>query len=162
MLATDIQYGLGTLLNSSSWRLSMTEGVIKFPEAGLEFPAQIMGTVSEFSNTWLWGWANPKSGIPEKLLQIGNSAKQFGTSNNIPELREPTFDVLPYIVTGYSIACVCGQMFGDGDPWYRGPYAGGAVWLVIVGVFSLLSDIDTNNLRLSVGIGFESGFTFLF
>ncbi|NJK81384.1 MAG: hypothetical protein HC914_16455 [Chloroflexaceae bacterium] len=45
----------------------MIKGVLPFG-TDMAFQVQILGTAAEQPGTWLWGWANAASGIPDPLL----------------------------------------------------------------------------------------------
>lgn len=67
------QQALREFLGEHGWGFSMDDGLLAFAdESGREMascPAQILGSQSEYDSTWLWGWANEQSGIPDDLLR---------------------------------------------------------------------------------------------
>ncbi len=90
-LAMEKQGLFGEVIGDNSWQLDMNKGVIYFGD--IVFPIQIIGSISFESNSWMWGWANTKSGMPDNLLVQANELKAMGTKNGIKELTDGHFDV---------------------------------------------------------------------
>lgn len=90
-LAFEKQMIFGELVGSSGWKLDMGKGSISFED--LEFPIQIIGSLSFSSNSWMWGWANTQSGMPDNLLIQSKQLKEIGEQKNIQELIEGQFNV---------------------------------------------------------------------
>lgn len=81
----------GDLIGSSSWQFDMGSATISFEE--LDFPIQIIGSYAFDSNSWMWGWANTQSGIPEHLLVQSNKLKEIGIEKAIDELKDEHFEI---------------------------------------------------------------------
>lgn len=90
-LSFEKQMVFGDLIGSRAWQLDMSKGIISFGD--LEFPIQIIGSLSFSSNSWMWGWANTQSGMPENLLIQSNQLKEIGEQKNIQELNKGHFIV---------------------------------------------------------------------
>lgn len=90
-LSLEKQGNLADIIDSKSWQFDMNEGTISFEDIIL--PIQIIGSLSFNNNSWMWGWANSKSGIPENLLIQSNKLKAIGEEKNIEELTNPHFHV---------------------------------------------------------------------
>uniref|UniRef100_UPI004048AF36 DUF6882 domain-containing protein n=1 Tax=Flavobacterium sp. TaxID=239 RepID=UPI004048AF36 len=90
-LSLEKQFLFGDIIESKPWQLDMSLGTISFEE--LTFPIQIIGSLSFNNNSWMWGWANTQSGIPENLLIQSNQLKNIGTDKNIVELTDAHFQV---------------------------------------------------------------------
>lgn len=90
-LSFEKQSLFGQVIGSSSWQFDMNEGLISFGE--LEFPIQIIGSLSFNDNSWLWGWANTKSGLPDRLLVQANRLKEIGKQKDIQELNDAHYSV---------------------------------------------------------------------
>lgn len=90
-LSFEKQMIFGEVIGSSAWELNMGKGSIFF--GGLEFPIQIIGSLAFNNNSWMWGWANTQSGIPENLLIQSNQLKEIGEKRNITELTNKHFNV---------------------------------------------------------------------
>lgn len=74
-LSFERQLIFGQIIGSSPWQFDMGKGQISF--GSLEFPVQIIGSLSFNDNSWMWGWANAKSGMPENLLTQSNQIKEI-------------------------------------------------------------------------------------
>jgi hypothetical protein len=89
-IAFDKQIDFGEVIGSNSWNVDMEQGTISFGET-LVFPMQVLGTISYSTMTWLWAWANTKSGLSENVIQQSLKLKKYGEENNITLLRNDTF-----------------------------------------------------------------------
>ena len=56
------------------------------------FPIQVLGTFSYSSETWLWAWANSKSGLSEHIIEQSLLLKKYGEDNGIDLLLNNSFD----------------------------------------------------------------------
>ena len=87
----DKQIDLGEVIGENNWNVDMTKGEISFG-ANIVFPIQVLGTFSHSSETWLWSWANSKSGLPQNLTQQAEQLKKYGEDNGIDLLKNSEFD----------------------------------------------------------------------
>lgn len=90
-LSFEKQMIFADVIGSNAWELDMGKGKIMF--GTLEFPIQIIGSLAFNNNSWMWGWANTQSGMPENLLIQSNELKGIGEKKNIKELTEGSFNV---------------------------------------------------------------------
>lgn len=90
-LSFEKQLLFGEIIGSNAWQLNMGKGLISFGD--IEFPIQIIGSLAFNNNSWMWGWANTQSGMPENLLIQSNQLKEIGEKNNIEELINGHFNV---------------------------------------------------------------------
>ncbi|MFD2907634.1 DUF6882 domain-containing protein [Flavobacterium ardleyense] len=90
-LSFEKQFIFSDVIGTSAWELDMAKGTINF--GSLEFPIQIIGSLAFNNNSWMWGWANIQSGMPENLLVQSNQLKEIGENKNIRELCEGHFTV---------------------------------------------------------------------
>jgi hypothetical protein len=111
---------------NNSWHFSMETGSITFGH--LAFPVQILGTISHSSNTWMWAWANDKSGIPTHLKRQAFKLKDYGATNQIELLSHAQFDAT--IETVHFIGCVASGMFNS-SCYYIADYGQGAMLVTI-------------------------------
>jgi hypothetical protein len=124
----DKQLALADLLeNSKGWRFDMNSGMISFGEE-YSFPAQILGTESQGDGTWLWAWANTASGIPQKLLKSAEQLRAFGRQHEVPDLTQEELPLAK--VKAESLAMIASGVC-KADGFYRGPYPGGAIYLLL-------------------------------
>ena len=124
----DKQLFLNDLVGGLPWTLDMAQGTLRFAD-DMVWKIQVLGTQSEISSSWLWGWANEASNIPANLLESASAMRQFGNARHIVELVTPHFPVDQQIA-GHDIAVVSNGVCGT-RAYYRGPYEGGAVFLLI-------------------------------
>jgi len=89
--AFDKQIDLGEVIGENNWNVDMEKGEISFGDK-LVFPIQVLGTFSHSSKSWLWSWANTKSGLSEKVIQQAQQLKKYGEDNGIDLLKNSDFD----------------------------------------------------------------------
>ena len=121
----------------------MQAGLLKFET--FQTPVQVLGTVSEYSHTWLWSWANSESNIPDGLLTAALQLQEKGRALELSELVEPEFDVDPFH-KGHALAMAATGVLGAAA-YYRGPYEGGAVFLLIPSLQMPEPNMATQTLR---------------
>jgi hypothetical protein len=126
VLSYDKQCALADILGKDhQWQFEMETGRLVL--GSHEFPAQLLGSVSEASNTWLWAWANRQSNIPTNVLTVANRLREFGQRHAIPEFTEPQLG-LDRIAPGHVAMVAAGLC--KSDLFYQGGYEGGAVLLL--------------------------------
>lgn len=89
-LSYEKQFNFGDLIGSNPWQFDMSKGEISFGNK-LFFPVQIIGSISFNDNSWMWGWANSQSNIPENLLTQSYLLKKIGEEKGIEEFTNPHF-----------------------------------------------------------------------
>lgn len=144
-LSFEKQLRLADLVGDSGWRFDMDTGVLSFDT--FNSPVQLLGTVSEYSQTWLWAWANVESNIPERLLRSSEELRAAGRRLNVAELIEAEFSVDAF-QKGHRIAMVAIGILGAAA-YYRGPYEGGAVFMLIPELPSGNRDSGPSNLQVT-------------
>ncbi len=121
------QLDMGELvIKNRGWNVDIKNGTIAFGED--IFPAGIIGTESEVSGTWLWGWANKTSGLPEKAAAPARRMKKLFA--DVPEFKNASF-MLDELHSGHNISMVCCAASEDNCCYYRCPYDGGALFVRI-------------------------------
>ncbi len=123
----DKQIDLGEVIGDNNWNVDMPKGQISFG-AGLVFPIQILGTISHSSQTWLWAWANTKSGLPESITQQAQQLKKYGEENEIALLRNSEFDATKDDL--HLIGLIASGMFNSSG-YYIADYGQGAMVVTI-------------------------------
>ncbi|MEH0157731.1 DUF6882 domain-containing protein [Limibacter armeniacum] len=91
-LSLEKQLIFGDVIGDNSWQFDMGSGTISFGD-NLTFPVQVIGSLSFNDNSWMWGWANAQSGIPEHLLEQSMQLKSIGEEKKVKELVEGHFSV---------------------------------------------------------------------
>jgi hypothetical protein len=122
------QLHLSSLVGTLPWRFDVPTGTLSFGN-DLHWHAQILGTESHETNTWLWAWANTGSNLPPALIQASLQMKWLSQEQNVPELTQPQLP-LSQVINGHVLAMIASGIC-DADAYYRGPYEGGAAFLLI-------------------------------
>ena len=126
--ALDRQLLFTDLIGRLSWSYDVSSGVLSFGDR-YEFQAEILGTEAEEDSTWLWSWANESSAIPSERIQAALKMRSWGEELSISQLTEPCLSLED--ADGHTLAMIAvGKKMGQA--YYRGPHAGGAVFLLIV------------------------------
>lgn len=120
-IGLDKQRNLYAVIGDNAWNADMNAGTISFG-ADLVFPIQVLGTFSHSSETWLWGWANEKSGIAPALLQQALQLKKHGEQHEINLLKNSNFDAA--INDLHIIGMIASGMFGA-SAYYLADYGQG-------------------------------------
>ena len=114
-------------LNGAKWNLDLQAGTVTFEGKGT-FPVQLLGSVSDSQNTWLWAWANPSEGIDQRAVaHVGSLRSEVPLpefQRSVVSLDEASGDQLSLTVSGLS----------GGVPYFRGPFPGGAVYFLVSGL----------------------------
>lgn len=119
MRQLDFADAVGTL----DWNVDMRKGEIAFG-GELVFPLQVIGTFAYNDETWLWAWANEKSGIAPALQEQALQLKAYGEQHAIDLLRQPTFDASKNDL--YLIGLIAAGMF-DASGYYLADYGPGVL-----------------------------------
>jgi hypothetical protein len=125
-VALEQQWALSKLIGDHDWWLDLDGGTITFGEQ--TFSVQVLGSESDSSETWLWAWANTQLDIPTHLLTAVRSMYEYGIREGVPEFTTGQLDLKQ--VTGHQLALVASRLC-HADCYYRGPYDGGAVFVLI-------------------------------
>jgi len=125
--AFDRQLFLAELIGDFNWSYDLQAGLLSFGNR-YQWHTQVLGTESDESRTWLWAWANKASNIPDHLLQASRIMRAFGEQHEFPELtsHEVPLDEIDAHFLALIASGVC-----RANGYYRGPYEGGAVFLLI-------------------------------
>ena len=126
-IALDKQIDLDDLIGENNWNVDMTKGEISFG-GNLVFPIQVLGTFSYSSETWLWAWANTKSGLSETVTKQAQQLKKYGEENGIDLLRNSEFDVNDDDL--HLIGLIASGMFNSSG-YYIADYGQGAMVVTI-------------------------------
>lgn len=123
----DKQMCLSDAIGDGDWQLSLSEGQITF--GGTQsYRVQVLGSEAEADGTWLWAWANTESNLPPALLQAAKQMQAFGEQQRVAEFVAPALNLED--ADGHKISLIACGLCGA-DAYYRGPYAGGAVFLLL-------------------------------
>lgn len=153
-IALDRQSWLTSRIGDWDWSVALDAGAMTFtdPTSGetVSTAIQILGTESDISDTWLWGWANEASGIPLSLLTIARALGQAGSERGVPEFNEPSLDRAD--VDGHTLACVASAAHPVAG-YYRAPYEGGALFVLLTGPELVAPAPLSSLIRFTTGWG---------
>lgn len=126
--AWDKQMYLGDLIKDEPrWDSDLGKGILTFGK--LAFRVQVLGSESDLSGTWLWGWANTESNLPPALFTAANQLREYGEQHKMPELTT-SYHERSNTVNGHTLSMIA-SMVCAGNAYYRAPYDGGAVFMLI-------------------------------
>jgi hypothetical protein len=114
--------------NNPDWDFDMKTGKLAFGNA-ISLDVQLLGTEGIASKSWLWSWANTMSNIPKKMLRSANTLRDYGKKHNIPEFTTASLP-LDQENHGHHFGMVASVVL-DANVYYRGPYQGGAMFLLV-------------------------------
>ena len=117
------------VVQGRNWNLDLGQGVLSFGEDA--YPAQLLGSQSDVSGTWLWAWANP-SQFSQKVLAQSLELKSLGEQWGLKEFTQAEFPV-DDLVNGYTLSMVAAALRGE-SCLFRAPYANGAAYLGFTGL----------------------------
>jgi len=126
-IAFEKQFSLAEIIGENDWNVDLNTGLLSFGSE-LSFPMQIIGTYSFESSTWLWGWANEASNIPENLLQEAKALKQLGEEHNIEFLKMPQYKIESVDV--HALGFIASGKFGS-SAYYAGNYGDGIILMTL-------------------------------
>ena len=126
-LSFEKQYALTDYLGSHDWLISPERDSISFGP-GKAFPAQILGTESQSTYTWLWAWANEASGLSPDVVRDSIRVREFGEESGIHELVQPEIEL--GTISGHHFALIAVGVC-SAAAYYRGAYDGGAVYVLL-------------------------------
>jgi hypothetical protein len=89
-IAMEKQNEFADVIGNNNWNVDMGKGEISFG-SDLHFPIQVLGTVSHAAQSWLWAWANTRSGLSETVMQQALQLKTYGEEHGIDLLRNDSF-----------------------------------------------------------------------
>lgn len=90
-MAFEKQEALAEAIGTANWNVDMGKGEICFGDS-LCFPIQVLGTISHAAQTWLWSWANTRSGLSPQVTKLALELKAYGEKHGIPLLSNDSFD----------------------------------------------------------------------
>lgn len=125
LTALDRQVHLQDLVGEESWQLDQDAGTISF--GPLVCAAQILGTQSDTDRTWLWAWANPS--VPDAVRRDAERIRDHGQRHGVSHFTDAQAPLDPSMPPEM-LALIATELTGA-DGYYRGPYEGGAVFVLL-------------------------------
>jgi len=139
-LSFEKQQNFNDLTGDSAWNINLNEAKLSF--GNLDFPIQVIGSLSFNDYSWMWGWANSKSGIPENLLQRSLDLKQIGEEKEIEEFPNGHFSVEEGFE--HKMGIVASGLL-DADAYFCANYGQGTMVLTLKS--NQIPKIDSNKLE---------------
>lgn len=118
------------VVKGQNWNVDFGAGTLAFGDD--VYPLQFIGSEANSDDTWLWGWKNV-NGFNEDLLRLTNEMKEKGESWGLEPLMTEKF-VLDERFNGHTLSIVACGLSKDNCCYYRGPHAGGAVFMAFSNV----------------------------
>lgn len=113
------------VVKGQSWNVDFSKGIILFGDK--PYPLQFIGSESNSSNSWLWGWKNINH-FPNHILQLANQMKIFGDEHRLEPLSVEEFS-LDNTFNGHNLSIVTCALAQQPLCYYRGPHADGAIFV---------------------------------
>ncbi|WP_034092130.1 DUF6882 domain-containing protein [Streptacidiphilus albus] len=140
-----MSWGLGS---ADRWDLDQTTGTITwtFPDKTATAPAQILGSFSRGSGSWLWAWAN-QSILPD-MSRDARLFRDWAEANGHPALAQPRMEVDE---TAASTLVALAVRVTEATGYYRGPGGNSAVIITFGPVTLTATDGSVSTFNVSVG-----------
>lgn len=114
------------------WDYLQEDGKLRFSDndgVKLVATAQILGSYSTYSATWMWSWANKTidPAVRKDMIKV----KEFGQKSNFKELTEPQFECGES--HAWKLTSAAGELL-DAKGAYRGQIQDGWVYFLIMDI----------------------------
>lgn len=124
--ALDKQLHLQDLVGEADWLFDQDAGTITFG-GERACPAQLLGTVVDRSGSWLWAWANDS--VVASVAEDARTLQRIGEADSVTAFVTAELS-LSNDLPGEVLALIACELVGA-DAYYRGPYAGGAAFILL-------------------------------
>ena len=115
------------VVKGQNWNVDFSKGIIAFGND--IYPVQFIGSESNQSDTWNWGWNNVNN-FDDSLLSLANEMLEIGMKWELDPLRVAQFN-LNDVFNGHTLSIVaCGLSHNDYF-YYKGPHGKGAVMMAV-------------------------------
>lgn len=128
----DKQIYFDAMYGKARWALDLSTGVLALTrphEEPVQLFAQVLGTESDDSGTWLWAWANSDQKFSQPLLQSAHELREIGLRDEVAELTTAELACGRW-VNSQTVSAVASGLCRAGCT-FRAPYPGGALHLII-------------------------------
>ncbi len=131
--AFDRQLRLAEWLGEHDWQWEAHSGQLLLrrhaqPDEVVSWATQALGSESHMAQTWLWIWANDLAELPDEVLRAAHQLRALGDERGIPELTQGEFPLIE--ADGHVLSLIASGLLKS-DAYYRGPYVGGAGFVLI-------------------------------
>ena len=140
-----MSWGLGS---ADRWDLDQTTGIITwtFPDKTATAPAQILGSFSHASGSWLWAWANT-SILPEMSRDAG-IFRDWAEAHGYPHLAQPKIDA---DVTAASSLVALAVRVTNATGYYKSPGSNSALIITFGPVTLTAADGSVSSFTINIG-----------
>ena len=120
------RWGVGA---AERWSADLTEGTLTFHfgDHVVTGPAEVVGSFSSETRTWLWAWANES--LPPHVTRASAMARDAGRALSLAAFEQPKLRV-DEASTGDDLAAVA-VTFADMAGVYRAPTRTGYIWFAL-------------------------------
>ena len=115
------------VVKNQNWSVNFQEGLISFGEDA--YPIQFLGSESNQTNTWLWGWENVNQ-FDTQLLQLVEQVRQYGEEKALAPLQKAEL-MLDDDIDGHTLSIVACGIQEPPVCYYRCPHANGAAFVAL-------------------------------
>ncbi len=144
------------VVKGQNWNVDFGTGKLLFGDT--PYPVQFLGSESNSSDTWKWGWDNV-NGFPDSLIELASSLRDIGEQWGLEPLCTADFE-LDDTFNGHSLSVAACGISNDSYCYYKGPHSGGAVLMAFSGVpDSVFGPVDLHKF-VSITMDCLENFTF--
>ncbi|MGW3661325.1 DUF6882 domain-containing protein [Streptomyces sp. NPDC005151] len=140
-----MSWGLGS---ADRWGLDQRTGIITwtFPDRTATAPAQLLGSYSSSSESWLWAWAN-ESILPE-MSRDARAVRDWAEANGHPALAEPKVKADEQKAAALAALAV---RITKAAGFYRGPGSTSSAIITFGPVTLTTRDGSTSTFKIDIG-----------
>ena len=144
------------VVQGQNWNVDFATGKLMF--GNRSYPVQFLGSESNSSNTWKWGFDNI-NGFSDCVVKLANETKSIGEKWNLKPLYIADFE-LDDTYNGHNLAIVACGISNNNYCYYKGPYSGGAVLMAFSDVPNSVFNPVAVNEFVSITMNCIQNFTF--
>ena len=136
------------VVQGQNWNVDFATAQLIF--GNQSYPVQFLGSESNSSNTWKWGWDNV-NGFHTSLIELANTTRSLGEKWDLEPLSVAGLE-LDDTFNGHTLSVVACGVSKDNYCYYRGPHDRGAVLMAFSDVpNSVFNPVDVHKF-ISIAI----------
>lgn len=117
------------VIRNKKYKVDINRGIISF---GLKkYKIQVLGTESNETNSWLWGWANDV--FPDHSLKVAKAIREKGKELNLEALYTEKFEITEQF-NGNTISILSCELADEEVCFYPIPTGKGTLYVLILGL----------------------------
>lgn len=144
-LSMEKQVNFNEVTGGKAWNIDLHTATLSFGD--IHFKFEVIGSLSFNDYSWMWGWANAKSGIPQNLLGSSLKLKAIGEQKDIDQFTNGHFSVEEGFEHQMGMVA-CGLL--NADAYFCANYGQGT--MVITTKSKAIPSIDKNDLSKIITI----------